>query len=487
VFRDGAIARGVPLRRCLAASLCAIWIGNAALAPALETAQAAKAARKSSAARSPTAGASSIPPAKRWPEGSVQLPFEDLDGVTLLEATATGIQGRDTSGVFVLDTGAGYIALDEPLAIALGITAEPRAGQIDFTDSPLPRLRLGDLDLAQVQSLTFDAGVIRSVIDRPVLGLIGQQPMNDRALWIDYQAKRLALVPVAAEDSSSPAASRRTLASLLPASAIAIPFRMVAGGKVLIEARVVPRQGTPSKWRTFVFDTGATKCAVFVSREDSLDGAARWQPSIHALETPTLLGRSAASLIRAAHVEVRGTRASGDAVLSTGAQRASKPSDHPARMTSARAVAPDVDVLLVDSPLGKELSRVAGEKVSGLLGYSFLRRFRIVCDYPHRILWLDPVVGFRDDRPFEHSHAGIQLERQDGAVRVMSVARPSPAERAGIQPGDEVIEIDRVHAAEASLSDLGRRMEGRPGTLFSLTIRRGEHETSYRLRRQRLL
>jgi hypothetical protein len=482
VLRNGAIARGAPLRRCLAASLCAIWIGNAALAPALETAPAAKTARSPAAA----ARRSSITPAKPWPEGTVQLPFEDLDGVTLLKATATGIQGRDTSGVFVLDTGAGYIALDEPLAIALGISAEPRAGQIDFTRSPLPRLRLGDLDLAQVQSLTFDADVIRNVTDRPVLGLIGQQPMNDRALWIDYQAKRLALVPVAAGDSSSPAASRRILASLLPASAIAIPFRMAAGGKVLIEARVVPRQGTPSRWLTFVFDTGATKCAVFVSSEDSLEGAARWQPSIHALETPTLLGRSAASLIRAAHVEVRGTRRSREAVLSTGAQRASKPSDS-ARITSARAVAPDVDVLLVDSPLGRELSRVAGEKVSGLLGYSFLRRFRIVCDYPHRILWLDPVVGFRDDRPFEQSHAGIQLERQVGAVRVMSVARPSPAERAGIQPGDEVIEIDRVHAAEASLSDLGRRMEGRPGTLFSLTIRRGEHETSYRLRRQRLL
>ena len=108
-------------------------------------------------------------------------------------------------------------------------------------------------------------------------------------------------------------------------------------------------------------------------------------------------------------------------------------------------------------------------------------------DYPNRVLWLDPAAGFREDRPYEHSHLGLQLERRDGAVRVMSVAKPSPAERAGIRPGDEVITIDRVAAAQASLLKLDRLMEGQPGTELSLTIRRGEHEMSYRLRRQRLL
>lgn len=405
----------------------------------------------------------------RWPAGTTVASFEDLDGVTLLQASVTGSDGRDTSGVFVLDTGAGYLALDEPLAAQLGIAARHSNGQIEFTPTPLPRFRLGDLDVQQAQTLIFDAEVIRNVIDRPVLGLFGQQPMNDRALWLDYQAKRIALVPASGPVSGSPlVASRSIVSSLVSPSAIALPFRIAAGGKVLLKVRVVPRQGVPSGWRTFVFDTGATKCALFVSGEGAADRTAGWRPAIHALETPTLLGRSSASLIRAARVEVKGTAGEG------------------ARKDPV-AAALDVDVLLVDSPLGQELSRAAGETVSGLLGYSFLRRFRVVCDYPHRVLWLDPVVGFRDDHPYEHSHAGIQLERRDGGVRVMSVARPSPAERAGIRPGDEVIEIDRVHAAEASLTDLGHLMEGKPGTMISLTIRRGESETSYRLRRQRLL
>jgi len=402
-----------------------------------------------------------------WPDGTTRLSFEDLEGVTLLQATATGADGRDTSGTFVLDTGAGFIALDHALAIRLGISRPPVSNEVDFTESPLPRLRLGDLEIAQAQALTFDAGVIRDVTDRPVLGLFGQQPMNDRALWIDYESKHLSLVPAAsnvhqAEAAAQVAASRQIVGSLVSSHASALPFRIAAGGKVLLQTRVAPRHGAPSDWLTFVFDTGATKCALFVT-SDAHDPTASWSPAIHALQTPTLLGKSAASLVRAARVEVRGSAA-----------------DTPVH-------APDVDVLLVDSPLGSELSRVAGETVSGLLGYSFLRRFRVVCDYPHRVLWLDPVIHFQDDRPYEHSHAGIQLERRDGVIHVMSVARPSPAEKAGILPGDEVVEVEHVHAAEASLTQLGRLMEGKPGTSLSLTIRRGEQETSYRLKRQRLL
>jgi len=399
----------------------------------------------------------------RWPDGTTQLPFEDLEGVTLLEATATGMNGRDTTGAFVLDTGAGFIALDHSLAIRLGIANAPASQEIDFAATPLPRLKLGDLEIAQSQTLTFDAEIIRSVTDRPVLGLIGQQPMNDRALWIDFASKRLALVPAtsAGDTASAVSASRHIVGGLVSSNATALPFRIVAGGKVLIQTRIVPRHGAPSGWLTFVFDTGATKCALFT---DGARGATTgWGPAIHALETPTLLGKSTASLVRAARVEVR------------------------SRVGDAAIRVPDVDVLLVDSPLGRELSRVAGETVSGLLGYSFLRRFRVVCDYPHRVLWFDPVANFHDDRPYEHSHAGIQLERRDGVVHVMSVARPSPAERAGILPGDEVVEVEHVHAAEASLTQLGRLMEGKPGTSLSLTIRRGEQETAYRLKRQRLL
>ena len=402
-----------------------------------------------------------------WPEGTEISSFADLDGVILLQATVTGIEGRDTTGAFVLDTGAGYVALDERLAIRLGIAVSPATGEIAFTRSALPRFRLGALTIDQVEAMSFDAEAIRSVIDQPVLGLLGHQPMQDRALWIDYGSKQLALVPAGTADTAaSLRASRQVVADFVSPAATGIPFRLAAGGKVLVRARITPRQGSRTDWLTFVFDTGATKCALFSNASDWPDRTANWRPALRALETPTLLGRTPARLVRAAKLEVASS--AGD-------------------VGSSETFAPGVDVLLVGGPLGQELSRAAGEPVHGLLGYSFLKQFRVVCDYPHRVLWLDPIPGYHDDRPYEHSHAGIQLERQGGVVRVMSVARPSPGMRAGIQPGDEVVAVDRVRSDESSLIELGRRMEGKPGTVFSLTIRRAGRDTAYRIKRERLL
>ena len=76
------------------------------------------------------------------------------------------------------------------------------------------------------------------------------------------------------------------------------------------------------------------------------------------------------------------------------------------------------------------------------IGYSLLKRFRLVVDYPDRVLWLDPIADYRDDRPLEYCQVGLQLERRDGAViwnsraqarlPVPAASRPIP-ERAMLQ------------------------------------------------------
>src|SRR5262245_49899424 len=63
----------------------------------------------SSTPRSTSSRPAPPPDQIRWPEGTTRVPFEDVEGVSLLEATATGVSGRDTTGAFVLDTGAGFI------------------------------------------------------------------------------------------------------------------------------------------------------------------------------------------------------------------------------------------------------------------------------------------------------------------------------------------------------------------------------------------
>ena len=51
-----------------------------------------------------------------WPDGTEVIGFDNLDGIILFNGVVRGADGRDSSGWFVLDTGAGYLALDVPLA-----------------------------------------------------------------------------------------------------------------------------------------------------------------------------------------------------------------------------------------------------------------------------------------------------------------------------------------------------------------------------------
>jgi carboxyl-terminal processing protease len=102
-------------------------------------------------------------------------------------------------------------------------------------------------------------------------------------------------------------------------------------------------------------------------------------------------------------------------------------------------------------------------------------------------MWLDPLPGGWDERPHEYTHIGVQLERHGDAVVIVGIATGSPAFRAGIKVGDEVVSVDGVSARRGDLASLSRRLEGPAGTQVTLAIRRGATERSYTLARRRLL
>jgi len=403
------------------------------------------------------------------------LPFENVEGIILLRGTLRGHAGADTSGPLVLDTGAGYLAIDQLLARSLGLLDSASATEpIDVTDSPLPRLTIGDWSMDQVQPvLTVDASIVRRVSGRPVLGLIGHRPLADRTSWIDYEHHVVALIPAtrpradpARGERESPGAalerSRTALGALLSRNAVPVRFRLLGDGKILISG-AVSDPGPPSFSRplSLLIDTGATKCVLF---EDALEGmvrrADRW-PAIRGLVAPTLVGAASARIARVPSIRL-------------GAM-------------SGRLVVRDVDVGVIRSELSRALARVTAEVVHGVVGYSLLKRFRVGVDYANQIMWLDPIPDYQDDRPFEYCHVGLQFERRDGAVMVTGVVEGSPAAGAGIRPGDELLELDGVSCRGVDLADLTRRMEGEPGKPVTLVIRRGDEERTVRLVRRRLL
>jgi hypothetical protein len=407
-----------------------------------------------------------------FPDGTDTLSFENLEGIVLVEASTSNGAGVDTAGKWVVDTGAGYLAVDEPLARKLGIIDGKRGTRdaIDLTQRPVPRFRMGTLDRNQVEpALTFDAAMVRDITDRPVLGLVGQQVYRDRALWIDYQQELMALVPVITHSDTALAItrSRAALNDVLSARAVGLPFQLVGDAKVVITVEMpdASRNGR-SDPLTMIVDTGSSKTVLF---EDALGervrGVANWR-SVRGLHAPTLVGPAVARVTLAPWVALLGAE-----------------DRNAADLVRVR----DTDVVLVESRLGDLLTRVTGMPIHGLIGYSFLRHYRIAIDYPNQVLWLDRVPDLPVERPNEYSQVGVQIERRDGIARVVAVAKDSPAERAGIKAGDELLAVDGEAVRPGELNEAARRLEGPPGTWVRLMIQRDGVPREFRIKRVRLL
>jgi hypothetical protein len=79
--------------------------------------------------------------------------------------------------------------------------------------------------------------------------------------------------------------------------------------------------------------------------------------------------------------------------------------------------------------------------LGGLIGNDLLRRFNAIMNYEKREIHLIPNSHFND--PFDYSYSGLELYYVQGKVLIGDVAEKSPAEKAGLKEGDEVIAIDK--------------------------------------------
>ncbi len=110
---------------------------------------------------------------------------------------------------------------------------------------------------------------------------------------------------------------------------------------------------------------------------------------------------------------------------------------------------------------------------------------------------LDPHSSFLDSEEFReiristrgnYSGVGLEVNLADGRVTVVSPIDGTPAQRAGIQPGDVIVSVDDVEVDSEDLSDTVNRMRGAPGTPVNLSVRREAVEDlmHFELHRQRI-
>ncbi|MBS0619255.1 MAG: S41 family peptidase [Spirochaetes bacterium] len=75
---------------------------------------------------------------------------------------------------------------------------------------------------------------------------------------------------------------------------------------------------------------------------------------------------------------------------------------------------------------------------------------------------------------------GIEISQRDNVLTVVSPIDDTPAMRAGIKPGDKIIEIDKKSTRDLSLTDAVKQLRGKPGTSVNISVaREGEDEILY--------
>lgn len=94
---------------------------------------------------------------------------------------------------------------------------------------------------------------------------------------------------------------------------------------------------------------------------------------------------------------------------------------------------------------------------------------------------LDPYSQFMDPDSFreiqietkgEFGGLGIEISMRDGLLTIISPLEGTPADKAGIKPGDRIVKIDGVSTRDITLIDAVRNLRGKPGSKVIITILR---------------
>src|SRR3989338_2567604 len=76
----------------------------------------------------------------------------------------------------------------------------------------------------------------------------------------------------------------------------------------------------------------------------------------------------------------------------------------------------------------------------------------------------------------EFGGVGIEISLKDGILTVVTPIVGTPAEGAGVKPGDKIVKIDDKVTKNITLQDAVKKMRGKPGTTVKLTIWREKEQ-----------
>ncbi len=122
---------------------------------------------------------------------------------------------------------------------------------------------------------------------------------------------------------------------------------------------------------------------------------------------------------------------------------------------------------------------LAASKRDGTIGSQILSRFNLIFDYNNKKMYFKPNIYFKSKYSYNVSGIEItQITPQLPLTEVMSVWENSPAAKAGVLPGDHIIEINGNSAFYMQMNEIRKIFETATNIPMILVIRRGEQELS---------
>lgn len=148
--------------------------------------------------------------------------------------------------------------------------------------------------------------------------------------------------------------------------------------------------------------------------------------------------------------------------------------EFPVRLVRAQSL--DIGELHLDGPVAEcsvaDSGATARTDVDGTIGGALLRRFRVIVDYPHRRMILEP--NAQAAAPFAADMSGLVLDATGprlGTITVGHVLPASPAMDAGFIVGDQLLSIDGARADTLGLARV-QGMLARPAA-YRVSVARG--------------
>lgn len=110
----------------------------------------------------------------------------------------------------------------------------------------------------------------------------------------------------------------------------------------------------------------------------------------------------------------------------------------------------------------------------GNVGCELLRRFNVTMNYQANYMVLKPIKR-RLRESFEHDMSGLEIKALGADLRsyfVQAVANDSPAQLAGLVPGDQILFINDTPSEDVSISEIYKMLQKGDGREVELLIKR---------------